>query len=160
MLKMADWPFPTGFEDWLFKIATLDSTQMKHVSNPQGQFKFSFDIVKTFFFYGFAALFLFLLHPTLQVQTATRTQQWYQRDEKWRLTSAQSATAHTRKARGKSSVRPPVVRMSVRGTRETEETAAPRFSASWTSGSDCSQQSRISNHSFEKKKKKKENSFY
>lgn len=62
--------------------------------------------------------FLFLSYHILQGQIATRTQRWYRRAERWRLMSVRSATAHTRRARGRSSVRPPAVRTSASGARD------------------------------------------
>lgn len=102
--------------------------------------------------FWFAPLFLFLSYCTLQGQIATRTRQWYRRAERWRLMSVQSATAHTRRAHGRLSVRPPAVRTSASGARDWycyrgdtgtqhQRHAACKLSAFHpfhrTSGSDC-----------------------
>lgn len=68
----------------------------------------------------------------LQGQIATRTHRWYQPAERWRLMSVQSATAHTRRAHGRLSVRPPAVRTSASGARDwhqSEGTLARNTSA-------------------------------
>lgn len=55
---------------------------------------------------------MMLLFHHLQDQTATQTQKWYQPAERWRLTSARSATAPTRRGRGRLNARLPAVRMT------------------------------------------------
>lgn len=66
----------------------------------------------------FPLYFFLLCLYHLQGQTATRTRRWYRLAERWRSMSAQSATAHTRKARGRLSVKPPAVRTSASGARD------------------------------------------
>lgn len=82
--------------------------------------KFNFEPYHKGHFLGLLhfSFFLFLPYHTSQGQIATRTRRWYQRAERWRSTSAQSATARTRRARGRLSVRPPAVRTSASGARD------------------------------------------
>lgn len=75
----------------------------------------------------------FTVFSPVQGRTATRTQPLSRLAERWRLTSARSATAHTRKAHGRLSVRPPAVRTSASGAKdwEQENTSANPHVNSW-----------------------------
>lgn len=118
VLKMADWAVPS-VTSWWFEQAVLDTTQMN-----KANLKFNFELIFIVLLH-----FSFFFHHALQVQTATRTQQWYQQAERWRLMSAQSATAHTRRAHGRLNVRPPAVRMSVRAARDQQDGSATLFTS-------------------------------
>lgn len=71
----------------------------------------------------FTSFSVFLYHP--QGPTAMRTQRWYQLGERWRLMTAQSATARMRRARGRSSGRPPAVKTSANKAKDWHRWGGP-----------------------------------